>query len=66
MARGPLTDAEAIQVWLMHWEGKLQHEIAAAFGKNQGRISEVLNGKTHLRSRADALSLRPNESGEAA
>jgi predicted XRE-type DNA-binding protein len=27
--------------------GLFQHQIAAMFGINQGRVSEVLNGKTY-------------------
>jgi hypothetical protein len=27
--------------------GHLQHNIAARFGINQGRVSEVVNGKSH-------------------
>jgi predicted XRE-type DNA-binding protein len=28
-------------------QGFLQHEIAARFGINQGRVSEIKNGKKH-------------------
>ena len=47
MARRPpqLTYTDAIAVWLMRWAGNYQHDIAAHFGVNQGRISEVLNGQ---------------------
>ena len=38
-----LTFEDAIQVWLMKWDGWLQSRIAAHFDTNQGRISEVLN-----------------------
>ncbi|GAA5073145.1 helix-turn-helix transcriptional regulator [Roseibacterium beibuensis] len=34
----------AIQFWLYRWSGMNQHDIAAMFGVNQGRVSEVLNG----------------------
>lgn len=48
MAKSPrLTFDDAIQVWLMHWSGMYQHDIAAHFGENQGRISEILNGYKH-------------------
>lgn len=48
MAKTPrLNFEDAIQVWLMHWSGMYQHDIAAHFGVNQGRISEILNGHTH-------------------
>lgn len=39
-----LTRADAVTVWLMRWAGNYQHAIAAHFGVNQGRISEILNG----------------------
>jgi len=45
--RQRLTFDDAIQVWLMHWSGMYQHDIAAHFGENQGRISETLNGYRH-------------------
>jgi hypothetical protein len=31
----------------MRWAGDYQHDIAAHFGENQGRIREILNGKLH-------------------
>lgn len=49
-----LTRDDAVQVWLLHWSGMYQHEIAAYFAVNQGRISEVLNGQRHLGSEAVA------------
>lgn len=42
-----LSKDDAVQVWLMHWSGMYQHDIAAHFAVNQGRISEVLNGHRH-------------------
>jgi predicted XRE-type DNA-binding protein len=47
MARRPprLAYTDAITVWLMRWVGTYQHDIAAHFGVNQGRISEILTGK---------------------
>jgi predicted XRE-type DNA-binding protein len=42
-----LKSADAPKVWLMHWDGLYQHQIAACFGVNQGRISDILNNKTH-------------------
>lgn len=48
MSRAPkLTFNDATQVWLMRWAGTYQHDIAAHFGVNQGRISEILNGYLH-------------------
>jgi predicted XRE-type DNA-binding protein len=40
-----LTLQDAIEVWLRRMRGHLQHHIAAHFGVNQGRISEILTGK---------------------
>jgi len=37
----------AAQFWLLRWSGMNQHDIAANFGVNQGRVSEVLNGYRH-------------------
>ena len=31
--------------WLVAKEGLLQHQAAARFGINQGRVSEVMRGK---------------------
>lgn len=42
-----LTFDEAVEVWRLHWEGWLNHRIAAKFDTNQGRVSEVLTGKRH-------------------
>ena len=43
--RPRLSQADAIAIWLMRWAGTYQHDIAAHFGVNQGRISEILTGK---------------------
>ncbi|HEY5208699.1 MAG TPA: hypothetical protein VIJ42_04550 [Stellaceae bacterium] len=40
-----LTLADAANVWLMRWQGMCQHDIAATFHVNPGRINEVLKGK---------------------
>ncbi len=58
MARRPkLSYQDAIQVWLMRWSGTYQHDIAAHFGVNQGRISEILNGHTWPGSEGAAKSV---------
>lgn len=49
-----LTAEDAVQVWLLHWDGELNHRIAARFDTNQGRVSEVLTGKRHSDSEAAA------------
>lgn len=56
MAHKPprLTYTDAITVWLMRWAGSYQHDIAAHFGVNQGRISEILTGKRWPGSEASA------------
>ncbi len=40
-----LTLEDAVQVWIMLWDGWLQSRIAAHFDVNAGRISEVKTGK---------------------
>ncbi len=52
-----LTYDDAIQVWLMRWAGMYQHDIAAHFGVNQGRISEILNGHTYPGSESAARNV---------
>jgi len=46
-----LTLQDAIVVWKLSLKGWLQHHIAAQLGVNQGRISEVLNGKSYPEAR---------------
>lgn len=41
-----LTREDARRVWELRRRGFVQHAIAARFGVNQGRISEILTGKT--------------------
>lgn len=53
-----LTFEQAVEAWLHHWEGLYQHQSAALLFTNQGRISDVLNEKTHKGSREAALSKR--------
>jgi predicted XRE-type DNA-binding protein len=43
---------DAVDVWRMRWSGLCQHEIAAALNVNQGRISEILNGKRFAEAEA--------------
>jgi hypothetical protein len=42
-----LTHEDAVQVWLRRWQSEYQHNIAASFGVNQGRVCEVLKGIRH-------------------
>ena len=41
------TYEQAEEIHRMLRRGMYQHEIASAFGYNQGRISEVKTGKAH-------------------
>lgn len=49
-----LTFDDAIQVWIRHWSGEYQHRIAADFGVNQGRVSDVIGERLHPGSRIAA------------
>jgi hypothetical protein len=52
------TGDEAVDVWLRSWSGQLQHEIAADYRINAGRVSEILTQKAHLGSKQIAASKR--------
>ncbi|WP_223218132.1 hypothetical protein [Rhizobium wenxiniae] len=41
---------DAVCFWLRHWSGEFQHHIAASYGVNPGRVSEVLKRRKHLGS----------------
>ena len=43
----PVTAEMAQQIRAMVYEGMMQHDVAAYFGINQGRVSEVMNGKLY-------------------
>lgn len=49
-----LTYEDAIVVWQRYWAGEYQHNIAASFGVNPGRVNEVLKEHTHIGSRQAA------------
>jgi predicted XRE-type DNA-binding protein len=51
-----LTFEDAVNIWLRYWAGEFQHQIAAKFGVNQGRVNEVLKGHRHAGSREAAIS----------
>jgi len=53
-----LTYDEAVQIWLLHWEGHFQNRIAAMFDTNSGRVNDVLKERKHLGSKADAMKRR--------
>ena len=40
-----LTDETIRNIWMRLRSGEHQHDIAAAFGLNQGRVSEINTGK---------------------
>jgi hypothetical protein len=50
---------EAIDVWLRSWSGQHQHDIAADYRINAGRVSEVLTEKAHIGSKQIAASMVP-------
>ncbi len=49
---------EAIDVWLRYWAGQLQDDIAHDYRINAGRVSEVINEKSHVGSRQAAARRR--------
>jgi hypothetical protein len=49
---------EAVDVWLRHWSGQIQSEIAADYRINAGRVNEVLKERKHLGSKQVAASKR--------
>jgi hypothetical protein len=52
-----LTFDEAVDVWLQYWAGRYQHQIAADYRLNSGRISEVIKERKHIGSRQAAEKL---------
>ncbi len=53
-----LTLEDAVEIWRRRWLGEAQHDIAAAFHVNPGRVSEVLSGKLFPEARDIALKGR--------
>lgn len=51
-----LTFDEAVQVWLLHFDGWIQSDIAAYFPTNFGRITDILKERKHTGSRQAAMS----------
>lgn len=45
-----LTFNDAVIVWKKHWAGEYQHNIAALFGVNPGRVNDVLKYRKHVGS----------------
>lgn len=55
-----LTFEDAVNIWLRYWSGEFQHNIAASYAVNPGRVNEVLKERTHHGSKAIAASLLPS------
>lgn len=53
-----LTLDDAVDIWLRHWSGEYQHNIAASYGVNPGRVNDVLKGRKHPGSEQVAFSKR--------
>ncbi|RWE07667.1 MAG: hypothetical protein EOS23_26460 [Mesorhizobium sp.] len=45
---------EAVEVWKLRAAGWFQHQIAAKFGVNPGRVNEVLKERKHVGSRSSS------------
>jgi hypothetical protein len=45
------TFEQAVDVWMRHFSGQYQHEIAAAYVINVRAVNHVLKEKTHLGSK---------------
>jgi hypothetical protein len=54
-----LREADAVEIVRRYDAGEAQHLIAAAFGVNQGRISEIVNGKRFPQAREMARRSHP-------
>jgi hypothetical protein len=53
-----LTFDDAIQVWLRRESGEFQHDIAASYRVNAGRINDILKGRLHRGSEIITKRLR--------
>ena len=45
------TFEQAVDVWMRHFSGKYQHQIAAAYVINVRAVNHVLKEKTHVGSK---------------
>ena len=61
-----LTFDEAVEIWLLSWQGEFQNRIAAKYDVNSGRVNEVLKEKRHIGSRKVALTRLGKSSSDAA
>lgn len=53
-----VTLGDAVNVWLMRWQGTCQHDIAAALHVNPGRVNEILKGHRFPEAQAIAQHTR--------
>ncbi len=51
-----LTFEDAVQIWLLYWQGHFKNRIAAHFDVNVHRVYEVLREEKHVGSREAALN----------
>jgi len=58
MRKTQFTFDEAIDVWLRHWNGQVQSDIAADYRINAGRVNEVLKERKHFGSKKAAAQQR--------
>ena len=58
MRKTSFTFEEAVDVWLRHWSGQYQHDIAHDYGVNPGRVNEILKERKHIGSKQIAASKR--------
>jgi hypothetical protein len=56
MSKTKFSFEEAVDVWMRHFSGQYQHEIAAAYVINVRAVNHVLKEKTHIGSKQVAES----------
>jgi hypothetical protein len=47
---------DAVNIWLRYWHGEFQHNIAASYSVNPGRVNDVLKERAHDGSKASAAA----------
>lgn len=52
-----LTFTQAMHVWIMHWKGEQESNIATRLGTNQLRVDAILKERQHVGSKERAQSL---------
>jgi hypothetical protein len=53
-----LTFDDAVEIWILVWDGVYKHRIAAHYNVNVARIYDVLNERLHPGSRVTAEKIR--------